>query len=47
MFQSQFWKMLRNSEAQSKFTLSYKKETTCLLTDYIDVIDYMNFLIND
>ena len=25
MFEAQFWKLLRNSEAQPKFTLSYKK----------------------
>ena len=29
MFGVQFWKLLRNSEAQPKFTLSYKK-TTCI-----------------
>ena len=26
MFEAQFWKLLRNSEAQPKFTLSYKKK---------------------
>ena len=25
MFEAQFWKLLRNSEAQPKFTLSFKK----------------------
>ena len=25
MFEAQFWKLLRNFEAQPKFTLSYKK----------------------
>ena len=25
MFEAKFWKSLRNSEAQPKFTLSYKK----------------------
>ena len=47
MFEGQFWKLLRNSEAQSKFTLSYKKKTRCMFTDYVDVIDYLNFLTND
>ena len=30
MFEAQFWKLLRNSEAQPKFTLSYKKNKRVL-----------------
>ena len=30
MFEAQFWKLLRNSEAQPKFTLSYKQERDVL-----------------
>ena len=42
MFDAQVWKLLRNSEAQPKFTLSYKKKYMYIITRILSKLNTFN-----
>ena len=45
MFEAQFWKLLRNSEVQPKFTISYKKICVLLNCLKMNLFNTVNYLL--